>query len=134
MQIAVFTLEVTRINMEKWLYRWLPIIFGCHCMDERSFHFHGKKFPVCARCTGELVGMIISLLSCFFYRPSVLINILLLIPMIADGTVQLKTSYISNNRRRFITGLLFGYAILMLYIISLIATFNLGLRLGQQHI
>ena len=56
--------------MSTWLYKWLPIIFGCHCRDDRSFHYRGKKFPICARCTGELVGILILLISCPFYLPS----------------------------------------------------------------
>lgn len=115
--------------MIDWIYKWLPIIFGCHCMDKRSFHFHGRKFPICARCTGELVGIIFSMFSCIFFYCDVKISIILLIPMIVDGVIQLKTSYESNNYRRFITGFLFGYGLFMLYIISTIAAFNLGKNL-----
>ena len=42
--------------MIPWLYKWLPIVFGCHCRPDRSFYWKGKKFPLCARCTGELAG------------------------------------------------------------------------------
>ncbi|HJB51594.1 MAG TPA: DUF2085 domain-containing protein, partial [Candidatus Oscillibacter pullicola] len=45
------------IKLRRWLWRWLPIIFGCHCRPDRSFHFRdGTPFPICARCTGELAG------------------------------------------------------------------------------
>ena len=46
--------------MMRWLYRWLPIIFGCHCRSDRSFFFRGKQFPLCARCTGELIGILLA--------------------------------------------------------------------------
>ena len=44
--------------MIDFIYRCLPVVFGCHCIDERSFHFRGRKFPICSRCTGELVGIV----------------------------------------------------------------------------
>lgn len=33
---------------------------GCHQLPERSFFYNGKQFPVCARCTGAIVGQIIA--------------------------------------------------------------------------
>lgn len=115
--------------MKEWLYKWLPIIFGCHCREDRSFHYKGERFPICARCTGELAGIIISLFSCFFFRLSVLGSLLILIPMIVDGVVQMKTSYESNNRRRFITGFLFGYGLFMLFVITSKMSFDFGASL-----
>ena len=119
--------------MEKWLYKWLPIIFGCHCKKERSFHYKGKKFPICARCTGELFGIIFSLFSCFFFRLSITTSIIIMIPMIADGFIQLKTSYESNNCRRFITGFLFGYGLFMIFAISSIMAFEFGFNLAKNN-
>ena len=50
------------IKLRRWLWRWLPIIFGCHCRPDRSFHFRdGTPFPICARCTGELAGILAGL-------------------------------------------------------------------------
>ena len=117
--------------MKKWLYKWLPITFGCHCREDRSFYYKGEKFPICARCTGELIGIIISMFSCLFFRLSILGSVFLLMPMIIDGIVQLKTSYESNNRRRFITGFLFGYGLYMLFIITSIMTFQFGVSLTK---
>lgn len=117
--------------MKEWLYKWLPIIFGCHCREDRSFYYKGQKFPICARCTGELVGMIISMFSCFFFQLSVRASFLMLIPMIVDGVVQMLTSYESNNRRRLITGILFGYGIIMLFIITSIMAFEFGIRITE---
>ena len=119
--------------MKEWLYKWLPIIFGCHCRDERSFHYKGKKFPICARCTGELVGIFVSLFSCFFFQLPVWMRILIMIPLIVDGTVQMFTKYESNNRRRFITGFLFGYGLFMLFAISMIVVTELAIKMGKAY-
>lgn len=118
--------------MEAWLYKWLPIFCGCHRKKERSFHYKGKQFPVCARCTGELIGMLFALVTCFFLRPPLWICILLMLPMIADGLVQRLTPYESNNIKRVITGFLFGYALVMFIVITLIATFQYGVQLGNK--
>ena len=112
------------------LRRWLPIIFGCHCLPDRSFYWHGEPFPICARCTGELVGMVLGAIVCIFWRPAVWIALILMVPMVTDGLIQLKTSYESTNPRRFATGLLFGYALMSLFIIFSIATFQLGYQIG----
>lgn len=117
--------------MKEWLYKWLPIIFGCHCREDRSFYYKGQKFPICARCTGELVGMIFSMFSCFFFQLSVPASLLILLPMIIDGVVQMASAYESNNRRRFITGLLFGYGIIMLFVITSIMAFQFGVNLTK---
>ena len=79
-----------------------------------------------------LAGMIIGLMACFFWRPDVWMTLLVMVPMITDGAIQMKTAYKSTNPRRFITGLLGGYGGLTLFIISLIATYQLGYRFAQQ--
>lgn len=62
------------------------------------------------------MGIITAVFSCFFFR----------IPMVVDGTIQLKTAYESNNRRRFVTGFLFDYGLAMLFVVTSIKTFALG--------
>ena len=118
--------------MTSWAYRWLPIVFGCHCKKERSFHHKGTQFPICARCTGELVGILTGLVCCFFFRPPMWICILFLIPMVVDGFAQQLTAYESTNTKRVITGLLFGFGLWMLFAISIVAVFRLGMLLGNQ--
>lgn len=115
-----------------WAYRWLPIIFGCHCKPERSLFFRGRQFPICARCTGELVGILAGLACCFFFRPPVWVCILLMIPMVTDGLIQRLTAYESNNIKRVATGCLFGFGLWMLFVISILAVFQLGVQLGKQ--
>ena len=115
--------------MIPWLYKWLPIIFGCHCRDDRSFHYHGKKFPICSRCTGELIGILLCAITGFFWLPGTLASFILLLPLLADGCIQLKTAYESTNFRRIITGILFGYGLCSLFFISTIAAFQFGYHL-----
>ncbi len=76
--------------------------------------------------------MLIALLSCFFAMPPVWVMLLMLVPLIVDGTVQRLTSYESGNIRRLITGLLFGYALLGLIILSFKVVYGLGWRLGLK--
>jgi len=79
----------------------------CHQLPERSFFFGIRKYPVCARCTGihlaTPLGLLASLLPVVWWA-----FLPLLIPTAIDGLTQLLTSYSSTNRRRLITGLLFG--------------------------
>lgn len=112
--------------------KWLPIFFGCHCRPDRSFYFKNKKFPICARCTGELIGMISSPFLFYFFHPSILINLLLMFPMILDGFIQLLTKYESNNIKRFFSGILFGYSLFNIIIISIIFTWKCGYNFGKN--
>ena len=75
------------------------------------------------------MGMILSMFSCFFFRLSILVSALLLLPMIIDGGIQAISSYVSNNTKRFITGFLFGYGIVMLFTITSTMAFKFGLNL-----
>ena len=85
---------------------------------------------MCARCTGELLGILAGLLLIFFWQPPVWIPGILLVPLILDGGIQLKTAYESNNRRRVITGFFFGYGLLTLTALLCIASFRFGYHLA----
>jgi len=81
----------------------------CHQRPDRSFFFRGHQFPVCARCTGFLVGTaaycIYSYMVPVFYSYNLLIfAILIQLPYIIDGTTQYFGYRESNNTLRFITG------------------------------
>lgn len=87
--------------------------WGCHQMPERSFFIKGYQFPLCSRCTGILVGEIVSIVA-FLYGLtfSFLLYLCLGIPAGIDGIVQFKTAYESNNIKRIITGFLLGYGMI----------------------
>lgn len=116
--------------MIAWLYQWLPIIFGCHCQEHRSFHYQGIKFPICARCTGELIGIFCSIFSFTFFHLDISISILMMIPLLLDGGTQALTSYESTNSKRLITGVLFGFALSNLFLLSVVFAFQYGRSLG----
>ncbi len=97
--------------------KFLRLFFGCHARPDRSFYFRGKQFPICARCTGELVGMILCIPTLIFWGcPSFGVVLLLMVPLIVDGSVQKLTSYESGNIRRLITGILFGMALIFTFV------------------
>ena len=99
----------------------------CHQLQDRSFFYHGMQFPVCARCTGIYLGFLLlgPIITVFTYG-NMYLNILLILLLVIDGTLQLYNICKSNNIRRLISGLGFGYAsfsILVHIIIKIISLF-----------
>jgi len=94
--------------------RFLSFAFYCHRRPDRSFYFYGHKIPICARCTGILLGYLIgiALLASFSIR-SVLICLLIL-PTVVDGYGQLIGKWGSTNIRRLFTGIAAGVGIIYL--------------------
>ena len=93
---------------------FLKIFFGCHSLPARSFFWKGKQFPICARCTGELFGMILECLLFIFLHWYARWGwcIVFVMPLVIDGVLQLKTKWFSNNPLRFFTGTFFGIALI----------------------
>ncbi len=56
---------------------------------------------------------------------------MLLVPLIADGLLQLCTPYESGNLRRLATGLLFGYGLTVLLLTSLGWAYQWGFGFGK---
>ena len=117
--------------MREMIYRWLPIVFGCHCRSDRSFHHNGHQFPLCARCTGELIGIIVGVVLFYFWKPTIIISLAMMVPLILDGFIQRLTSYESTNFRRLFTGFLFGIGLMSLLAQSTIIVFRFGINYGQ---
>lgn len=63
---------------------------------------------------------------CCFRRLPLGIGLLLMVPMIIDGTVQRLTRYESNNPLRFITGSICGFGFVIFEVSLHIAAFQLG--------
>jgi uncharacterized membrane protein len=84
--------------------------FNCHTKSERSFFVNGNQMPFCARDVAIFFGLTIGLAIALFFVFEIKWWWLIggLVPIGIDGTVQLVTSYESNNAFRLITGVLAG--------------------------
>lgn len=116
----------------RWLYRWLPVLCGCHRRPDRSLFFRGRQFPVCARCTGLLAGWAAALITVWFWTPPVWLAGILILPTVADGLIQQVSAYESRNRRRLWTGALAGWGGMTLLLLSLTAVYRWGMQVGHQ--
>ncbi len=95
---------------------------GCHQMPERSFFWRGYQFPVCARCTGVILGeLAMIVLWLFGLRPGLWAAAALLVPMGVDWGLQYVSVLPSTNLRRLITGLLGGAGLTCVYSMALTA-------------
>ena len=96
--------------------RWLLFMkigrnCGCHQISSRSFFYKNYQFPLCARCTGIIIGeLIIAPIVLLLGFNNIYLNIVLFLLMAIDGTLQYFKILESNNIRRLITGLSAGYA------------------------
>ena len=72
------------------------------------------------------------MVSAAIIRLPVKILFLFLLPLVLDGMIQKITSYESTNIRRLITGLLYGYALSSLIVISFTAVFSFGYEIGLK--
>ena len=63
-------------------------------------------------------------------HPDAICSLVLLLPLVADGMLQLCTRYESGKFRRLVTGILFGYALANLLLLSSVAAFRRGFEAG----
>ncbi|WP_296848276.1 DUF2085 domain-containing protein [uncultured Methanobrevibacter sp.] len=85
----------------------------CHRKPERSFFIKGHQFPVCARCTGFYISLIIYFTYAYYFFIDynlflIIFGCILLIPAVIDGLTQFFEYRESNNVLRLITGLMGG--------------------------
>jgi uncharacterized membrane protein len=106
------------INLDKKDKLWIMLMqlgsFGCHQLPERSFSFKNYQFPICARCTGVLVGQIAMIIQLVIFTIpiNIFLCMLLLGIMFLDWFVQFLKIKESNNKRRLLTGFLAGYGLI----------------------
>lgn len=108
--------------------KYICTSLGCHQRPDRSFFFKGKQFPLCARCTGVLLGQILACILIVWYKPNIYICIAFLIIMFIDWYIQYLKIKESTNIRRFITGLLCGYGLFTIYIYIALLCFKIIIR------
>ena len=107
---------------------------GCHQLPERSFFYHGYQFPICARCTGILIGQTLGVLTFALYRLPWSWCSFFLFLMFFDWFLQRMKILQSTNIRRLVTGLLCGCALGQCYITILLKMIRLICELlGGQH-
>jgi|SRR5579862_3242740 len=98
-------------RLQNGLYR-VSFLTGCHQLQERSFFICERQMPLCARCTGILVGLTLFPVSREIH--GWLVPIVLFTVFLTDSLTQLFRLRKSNNLLRFTTGIGFSVAILSL--------------------
>jgi uncharacterized membrane protein len=93
----------------------------CHQLEERSLQVSSEALAVCARDTGIYIGIFSTLIYLHFSKrgksitiPTIKICFLLLlflVPLMIDGLGSYANLFESNNPRRLITGISFGYVL-----------------------
>lgn len=107
--------------IDKKTRRWIALMnfgarLGCHQMPDRSFSYKGYQFPVCARCTGVIIGEFISIIAILCtLKIGLIYALVLVLPLAIDGGVQYINVWKSNNLRRVITGILAGFGLTYVY-------------------
>lgn len=106
----------------------------CHQLEERSLLVSGEALAVCARDTGIYIGIFSTLIYLHFSKrkqsitiPSIKISfflLLFLVPLMIDGLGSYSNLFDSNNPRRLVTGIAFGF-ILPYFIYPLLSKKNL---------
>jgi uncharacterized membrane protein len=89
---------------------------GCHQLPERSFFFKGFQMPVCARCTGVILGYFIAIPMFIIVGYKNKLSIWGCLIMLIDWSLQQFKIKPSTNKRRFITGMFGGYGIMTIQI------------------
>lgn len=99
----------------------------CHQRPERTLIVGGYHLPVCARCTGTYIGLLLGYSLLVLHRknakgpPNLYMSLLMMLPLWVDSFGQLFGFWTSTNDLRLITGLLFGTAVapFLVYALSL---------------
>jgi len=95
--------------------------YRCHQFPHRSLFWGGMQFPVCVRDTGITMGFLAGILAIYLAKNHRSKNVdprmlLLLVPMAIDGVFQLLGVWQSIFVSRFLSGLLSGFAIAIVFV------------------
>lgn len=110
-------ISVCKKHHETWK-KWMNLgeYTGCHQRADRSFFYHGYQFPVCARCTGVIIGYLIAIPSYLLFGFQKELSMAGAMVMFTDWALQQAKIKESTNRRRFFTGIAGGFAIMSIQI------------------
>ena len=91
----------------------------CNLNVEHGISIFDFYLPLCARCTGIFLGLLIFpiFLNKNISKYSVFLNfvsVVFIFPCIIDGMIQTFTVYESNNVIRLISGFLFSHGVLVI--------------------
>ncbi len=120
---------MANLNKKSDVY-WLRLMnygkkLGCHQLEERSFYLFGYQFFVCARCTGVIIGEILSVLLLIMgVKISIYYSILFQIVMGIDWFIQYLNILQSTNIRRLVTGFFAGVGLTYIYFYILVFFFQ----------
>ncbi|MEA4815800.1 MAG: DUF2085 domain-containing protein [Lachnospiraceae bacterium] len=106
----------------------------CHRMDSRSVFIYGKKLPLCARCTGIYIGVLVGfLMLCAlkrldFKKPpelkTAVLSAVFLLPLMLDGAGSYFGFFGTANIIRIITGALCGVFFPAFFVLAINYTGN----------
>lgn len=97
----------------------LPFHLICHGIESRAFVVFGAPMPICARCTGFYLGMLIGIALHFAVlarrgRPfKQALPLWAAVPLAIDGTANLFRVWNTPNLPRAATGILAGAGLLV---------------------
>lgn len=84
----------------------------CHGLPDRTIYFRNKPLPLCARCTGTLLGVFtLPIFHWGILDPSIELIFILGAPALFDALTQFLGWRKSNNKLRLLTGFLLGMGI-----------------------
>lgn len=104
MEGLIVTVDLIVIKLKR-----LTDLVPCHRMKSRSLTIKGHTLPLCARCTGILLGyLFFPLLFLLELNFPLWLGIVLNLPMVLDGWTQKRKLRLSNNPLRLTTGIVSG--------------------------
>ncbi len=75
--------------------------------------------------------MILGIGLCFIIKYNWIMIVIMMLPMVIDGSIQALTKYESNNFKRLISGTLFGIALVFCFHAYTLSAINSGIKLGK---
>jgi len=100
-------------------------LYGCHQLASRSFFIFNRQLPLCARCSGVIIGSLFAYALFLFWTPPLLLCLVGLAVMFTDWLIQRLDIKESTNIRRFITGVIGGYSLATLFCMGIVFVYRL---------